>query len=267
MPDPGCWARQHGVDRHPWAGHAGAASLPKGRLMRRYSLLLSVTFHVAAALMLVIAPLVAATRLPDIRESISWVPARVATPPPLGDPNSSKPTSHSTPSATPQPQPQPQPIPSNAPSVMPEDPGIADASLPGFSGNAGTGPGVIDGEVGGDRSGIGVTPPPLPPPAPRAVEPRPPIRVGSGLVAPTKTRHVAPLYPPVALAAHREGTVILEAVIAEDGSVREVRVLRPVPLLDQAAIDAVRQWRFTPTLLNGEAVPIVMTVTVNFQLR
>ena len=86
-------------------------------------------------------------------------------------------------------------------------------------------------------------------------------------MAPTKTRHVAPLYPPVALAARREGIVILEAVIAEDGSVRDVRVLRPVALLDQAAIDAVRQWRFTPTLLNGEAVPIVMTVTVNFQLR
>jgi protein TonB len=78
---------------------------------------------------------------------------------------------------------------------------------------------------------------------------------------------VAPLYPPVALAVHREGIVILEAVIAEDGSVRDVRVVRPVPLLDQAAIEAVRQWRFTPTLLNGEAVPIVMTVTVNFQLR
>ena len=233
--------------------------------MRKYTLLLSVTVHVAAALMLVIAPLFAAARLPDIRESISWVPARVATPPPLGDPNSSKPPSHSTPSTTP--QSQPQPIPLAAPSVMPEDPGIADASLPGFNGSAGAGAGVIYGVIGGDRSGIGVTPPPLPPPAPRAIEPRPPLRVGSGLVAPTKTRHVAPLYPPVALAARREGIVILEAVIAEDGSVRDVRVLRPVALLDQAAIDAVRQWRFTPTLLNGEAVPIVMTVTVNFQLR
>jgi protein TonB len=61
--------------------------------------------------------------------------------------------------------------------------------------------------------------------------------------------------------------VILEAVIAEDGSVRDVRVLRSIPLLDAAAMEAVRQWRFSPTLLNGEPVPIVMTVTVAFRLR
>jgi protein TonB len=56
-------------------------------------------------------------------------------------------------------------------------------------------------------------------------------------------------------------------VIAPDGIVREVRVLRSVPLLDDAAIEAVRQWAFTPTRLNGEAVPVVMTVTVTFTLR
>jgi periplasmic protein TonB len=60
--------------------------------------------------------------------------------------------------------------------------------------------------------------------------------------------------------------VILEAVIGEDGEVRDVRVLRSIPLLDQAAIDAVQQWTFTPTLLNGERIPIVMTVTVMFTL-
>jgi protein TonB len=61
--------------------------------------------------------------------------------------------------------------------------------------------------------------------------------------------------------------VILEAVIDAQGRVESVRVLRSIALLDQAAADAVRQWRFTPTLLNGEPVPIVMTVTVNFALR
>jgi protein TonB len=78
---------------------------------------------------------------------------------------------------------------------------------------------------------------------------------------------VAPIYPPVALAAGREGTVILEAVIGEDGRVRDVRVMRAVPLLDQAAMDAVRQWRFTPTLLNGQPVPVIMSVTVGFHLK
>jgi protein TonB len=61
--------------------------------------------------------------------------------------------------------------------------------------------------------------------------------------------------------------VVLEAVIGEDGRVRDVRVVRPVALLDQAAVEAVRQWRFTPTLLNGQPVPVIMNVTVGFHLK
>jgi TonB family protein len=61
--------------------------------------------------------------------------------------------------------------------------------------------------------------------------------------------------------------VILEAIVGEDGKVRSARVLRSIPELDQAAITAVQQWEYTPTLLNGVAVPIVMTVTVNFGLQ
>ena len=61
--------------------------------------------------------------------------------------------------------------------------------------------------------------------------------------------------------------VILETVIDANGGVESVRVLRSVSLLDQAAVDAVKQWRFTPAMLNGQAVPVVMTVTVNFTLQ
>ena len=64
-----------------------------------------------------------------------------------------------------------------------------------------------------------------------------------------------------------EGVVILEAVIDADGSVTSVKVLRSIPLLDDAAVKAVRGWRFTPARLNGQAVPVVMTVTVNFTLQ
>jgi protein TonB len=85
--------------------------------------------------------------------------------------------------------------------------------------------------------------------------------------APVKTTHVAPLYPVVARQTHIEGVVILEAVLDDQGRVESVRVLRSIPMLDQAAVDAVRQWRFTPALLNGQAVPVVMTVTVNFTLQ
>jgi protein TonB len=61
--------------------------------------------------------------------------------------------------------------------------------------------------------------------------------------------------------------VIIEATIGGDGKVIDAKVLRSVPMLDEAALDAVRQWEFTPTLLNGAPVPIVMTVTVNFKLQ
>jgi len=83
---------------------------------------------------------------------------------------------------------------------------------------------------------------------------------------PRRLVNVDPVYPHVAQVAHVEGVVILEATIDAHGRVVDVRVLRSVPLLDQAAVDAVRQWIYTPTLLNGVPVPIVMTVTVNFKL-
>ncbi len=64
-----------------------------------------------------------------------------------------------------------------------------------------------------------------------------------------------------------QGIVILEAIIDPRGDVTNVRVLRSIPALDPAAIDAVRQWRYEPTLLNGVPGPIIMTVTVNFSLN
>jgi protein TonB len=94
-----------------------------------------------------------------------------------------------------------------------------------------------------------------------------PIRVGTGIKPPQKIHHVAPKYPDIAQRARVSGVVVVEAVIAEDGSVRDVKILRSVPLLDDAAMDAVRQWRFTPTLLSGTPVQVIMTVTVSFALN
>ena len=88
-----------------------------------------------------------------------------------------------------------------------------------------------------------------------------------GIRAPTKVKDVSPIYPSIAQAARVQGVVILEAVIGSDGVVKDARVLRSIPLLDQAALDAVRQWVFTPTLLSGVPVPVVMTVTVSFTLK
>ena len=92
------------------------------------------------------------------------------------------------------------------------------------------------------------------------------MRVGGNIKAPTKIKYVKPVYPALAMSARIQGVVIVEGTVGEDGRVSYARVIRSIPLLDQAALDAVRQWEFTPTLLNGVPVPVIMTMTVNFTL-
>ena len=105
--------------------------------------------------------------------------------------------------------------------------------------------------------------PASPPPAPAEVPVRP---CCGGIKPPVKVRDLAPAYPAVARAARVEGIVIVEATIGPNGKVQDARILRSIPLLDAAALDAVRQWEYTPTLLNGTPISVVMTVTVNFRL-
>jgi TonB family protein len=92
-------------------------------------------------------------------------------------------------------------------------------------------------------------------------------RVGGAISPPKKIKDVPPMYPAEAQEARVQGVVILEARVDENGEVSHTHVLRSIPLLDQAAVDAVKQWQYTPTLLNGVAIPVIMTVTVNFTLR
>jgi TonB family protein len=94
-----------------------------------------------------------------------------------------------------------------------------------------------------------------------------PLRVGGEIREPKKIKDVKPVYPAVAQANGVTGIVIIEAIIDRDGYVRDAKVLRSVPMLDDAAVEAVRQWRFTPTFLNGMPVEVIMTTTVNFSLR
>jgi protein TonB len=79
-----------------------------------------------------------------------------------------------------------------------------------------------------------------------------------------KVRDVAPIYPAVAKSARVDGTVVIEATIDEEGKVSEAKVVKSVPLLDQAALTAVRQWEYEPALMKKEPVPVVMTVNVSF---
>ena len=91
------------------------------------------------------------------------------------------------------------------------------------------------------------------------------VRVGGKIKAPIKIKDVKPVYPAIAQSARVAGAVIVEATIGPDGKVIDAKVLRSIPMLDQAALDAVRQWEYTPTLLNGVPVPVLVTVTINFK--
>ena len=135
-------------------------------------------------------------------------------------------------------------------------------------------PGAIEGppEDAGLPDGLGApaagVPRPAPPPLPEAVAPAGgPVRVGGRIRAPARLGGTAPVYPPIAMSARVEGDVVLEALIDERGRVENVRVTTSVPLLDGAAVDAVRSWRYSPTLLNGAPVQVLMTVTVHFSLQ
>ena len=134
------------------------------------------------------------------------------------------------------------------------------------------------------RDSIAAPPPPPPPPPPGAgrggvsgsvMEFMPevfdrhlrelnPVRIGGSIKQPAKIRDVRPIYPPIAQQAGVQGVVIIETIIDTDGNVAAARVLRSIPLLDQAALNAVQQWRFVPTQLNGMPQAVVMTVSVNF---
>ena len=116
----------------------------------------------------------------------------------------------------------------------------------------------------GDGSVIG----PVERVAPRPPTParQPPRRLAPGIREPKKIVTVVPEYPRLAQAAHIQGTVILEIVVGEQGNVDAVTILRSVAALDQAAIDAVRRWKYEPGALNGTAIPVIITVTVNFSL-
>ncbi len=95
---------------------------------------------------------------------------------------------------------------------------------------------------------------------------REPIRVGGNVQESKLIYKVEPVYPEAAVAANVSGFVILEVTISERGEVTNVRVRRGHPLLEQSTIDAVRQWRYSPTYLNGEAVPVIATVAVIYKI-
>jgi periplasmic protein TonB len=126
--------------------------------------------------------------------------------------------------------------------------------------------GPIDLSLLGTPGGTGPVPPVIQHTEPRAAPPTV-LRAGHGVREPKRIAGVMPDYPEIARNVRVQGVVLLEAVINERGEVGRVRVLKSVPLLDAAAVGAVQQWRYTPTLLNGVPVSVLLTITINFTLN
>jgi protein TonB len=144
--------------------------------------------------------------------------------------------------------------------IVPEPPGedVGEADVVGVEG------GVPGGIAGGVLGGLlpEIPPPPPPPPVRRG-----PVRIGGQIKEPSLVHRVEPEYPALALARQMEGVVILEAIVDEEGRVDSVRVLRSPGVFDKAALDAVRQWRYSPVMLNGRPEKFILTVVVSFRLE
>jgi periplasmic protein TonB len=226
------------------------------RSSSRYTLFVSIVAHALIVAAVVIVPLMASGTLPAVTVGgMDYVMPTIAPPaPPLPPPTQPvRVTQVSNPDAAP---------------IKPPD-GIKDEELrpPAVTGDFVVGSVTIGDPTTGFGPGVNigarVDVPQPPPPA----QPPKPMRVGGLIREPVKTRHVPPVYPQIAIAARVSGIVVIDAIIGTDGAVREARVLSGSPLLNQAALEAVRQWRYTPTTLNNVPVPVIMTVTVRFNLN
>jgi protein TonB len=162
-----------------------------------------------------------------------------------------------------------------APKVIPKQVAeIREEELPQVSG-AGVVGGVPGGVPGGTAGGViggligTVASAPPPPPPPVKVEaPKPTrIRVGGNVQAANLIRRITPVYPPLAKQARIQGQVRFTAIIGKDGAIQNLQLVSGHPLLVPAAQDAVKQWLYRPTLLNGEPVEVVTQIDVNFTLQ
>jgi protein TonB len=222
------------------------------RTRRRLSILpLSIAAHAVAGTLFVIMPLAAEVEPPQIRSP--FVRDYMETVPPPAPPAPRSPSA----------QPDRNLAPREAPRTIVEE--SATPPAPNLGDEV---PGTLPGLGSETRLGALVNVAAPPPPPPVVDPPQPKIaRPGfQGIREPKRIAYVAPEYPEIARLSRVEGTVILEAVLDVTGRVHSVRVLKSVALLDDAAIRAVRQWRYTPTELNGVPVQVLMTITVNFQL-
>jgi periplasmic protein TonB len=213
-----------------------------------YTVALTMVLEVLAIAAIAIVPLMASGILPSPQSSMTYTVTAIKVPAPPPPP--SRPDKVTPPTAGDTGVP-----PKDVPTGFKPEPASYDREFERA--------GIPDSVPGGGKADFD----PPPPPAPTAVAPKEPVRIGGDVKPPQKVKHVNPVYPAIAQSARVQGIVIIEATIGPDGRVTDARVLRSIPLLDDAALQAVKEWQFTPTLLNKEPVPVVMTVTVQFSLQ
>jgi periplasmic protein TonB len=138
---------------------------------------------------------------------------------------------------------------------------IRGAVASGVSGGVvgGVSSGILGGVAGGVAGGVstGVTPQPDPPQR---------IRVGGNVQSANLLIKVQPAYPPLAKQSRIQGVVSLATVISKDGTIQNLQVISGHPMLVKAALEAVKQWTYKPTLLNGQPVEVITQIDVNFTL-
>jgi protein TonB len=220
------------------------------RTRSRRWMIAAFTFNASILLALVLIPLISPEALP--RLGISFL---MAVPPPAPQPRP-EPAAE-----TPRPQTEIQGGHIFAPSKIPPNPYIAAGPEPA--------PLADLGGWGPDPGVPGGTGPALPAqPRPRVVHPdvRGPVPVSTGTAEGLLIHKTMPVYPPIAIAAHAEGTVMLAATISKAGTIENLRVVSGHPLLQQAALSAVSAWRYRPYLLDGQPVEVETTVNVVFSL-
>lgn len=227
---------------------------PRTRRARsRWTIVGSFLAHLTAIAIVVLVPIVSGAGGPEIASRLDRFV--LAETPPLPTPPAAQPPRAA---ARLPPEIKAGAAPVTAAEGPPPERPVAGSETGGFVPGALPVEGALPGSLFTSTSPAMLAPPPRPPD---------PIRVGGDIKAPQRVAYTPPIYPPIAQTARVDGTVVLEALIDERGNVRDVRVLQSIPLLDRAAIDAVSRWRYTPTRLNGIAVPILMTVRVTFTLR
>ncbi len=149
---------------------------------------------------------------------------------------------------------------------------IKEEALPPDVGSVGVVGGVPGGVPGGQLGGVigGIlssAPRTTLPPPPTAAAPKAPVRVGGRIREPRIINRVEPTYPTLARQARMQGDVVIDAVIGVDGRVQEMKVVSGHPLLVPAALEALSKWRYEPTYLNDEPIPVQLLVTLRFRLQ